>query len=203
MPSATASASALPPLSSSTIVTKVSSAITSMAIAVQVENLPMPVCSEMDISQLPNSICGTEETMTPVPEDFVRAGTLLEVTTLYDQSSGGTTSRLTDAHNKITVTMLGDAYETVNAGIQGSYTMSRTNVHVFQSLLQCIQQLESSNAENIVLNQRIADLETQVYQAQSLAAVYQRQEAKSSDIAVVADTEHKGANHKRKWSKNL
>ena len=57
------------------------------------------------------------------------------------------------------------------------------------------------NAENVVLHQRIADLENQAYQAQSLAALYQKQEAMSSDIAVVADAEHKAAKHKRKRSK--
>ena len=66
------------------------------------------------MNHLPNNIQGTEETITPVP-DFVRgvvsvAGTLLEVVTpfsamLYGQSSG-------------------DALQTVNAGIQGSYVMS-------------------------------------------------------------------------------
>ena len=143
MASATASASVLPPMSSSTIVTTVSSAIASMAVAVQVENLPRSVCSEMGISQLPNSICGTEETITPVPEDFARGvtsvtGTLLEEATLYGQSSGGPAFRLTDAQNTIMVTMLGDALQTVNVGMQGSYTISRTNYSVFQSLLQHI-----------------------------------------------------------------
>ena len=136
VPSVTASASVLPPMSSSTIVTTVSSAITSMAVAVQAENLPMPVCSEMGVSQQPNSICGPEETITPIPEDFVRGvtsvtGTLLEVATLYGQSSGGTSSRLTNAQNKIMVTMLGDALQTANAEMQGSYAMSRTNDSVF------------------------------------------------------------------------
>ena len=68
MPSVTTGASMLP-ASSSTIVTTVSIVITSVAVAVQAENLPMPVCSEMGVSQLPNSAGGMEETITPVPED--------------------------------------------------------------------------------------------------------------------------------------
>ena len=60
-------------------------------------------------------------------------------------------------------TMLGDASQTVNARIQGSNAMTRTNDIVVQSLLQCIEQIESSNAENVVLYQRKADLETQAY----------------------------------------
>ena len=52
-----------------------------------------------------------------------------------------------------------------------------------------------------MLWQRIADLETQAYQVQNLTAVYQKQEAKNSDIAVVTEAEHKAAKHKRKHSK--
>ena len=58
--------------------------------------------------------------------------------------------------------MLGDALQTVNPGMQGSDPMTRTNDSVVQFLLQCNQQLESSNAENAVLHQRI-DQETQAY----------------------------------------
>ena len=142
-PSVVASASALPPPSSSTVLTTVSSAIMSMAVAVQAENLPMPVCSEKGASKPPNS-----------------------------QSGCGTTSRLADAQNSITVTMLGDALQTVNARMQGSDPVTRAKDSVVQSLLQCIQQLETLNAENLVLQQRRAGLEIQAYQVQSLTAVY-------------------------------
>ena len=76
--------------------------------------------------------------------------------------------------NSITVTMLGDALHTVNAMMLGRDAMTGTNDSVVQSLLQCIQQLESWNDENVVLHQRIADLETQAYQVQNLALVYQK-----------------------------
>ena len=64
-------------------------------------------------------------------------------TRIYGQSSCGTTSRLTDGQNSITATMLGDALQTVNARIQGSDPVTRTNDSVVQFLLQHIQQLES------------------------------------------------------------
>ena len=100
--SVTASASMLPPASSSTVVTTVSSAIMSMTIAVQVEHLSMPVCSEMGASQPLN---GIQETITPVPEDFAGGVTSAAVSTIatpscamiYGQSSCGTNSRLTNA----------------------------------------------------------------------------------------------------------
>ena len=43
-----------------------------------------------------------------------------------------------------------------------------------QSLLPQVQQLEASSAENVVLHQRIADLEMQAHQYQNLVAVYQK-----------------------------
>ena len=49
----------------------------------------------------------------------------------------------------------------MNAGMQHSDPVTRANDSIVQSLLQCILQLESSNAENVVLHQRIVDLETQ------------------------------------------
>ena len=211
MLSVMASASALLPTGSSTVVTTVSSAITSMAVAVQAENVPMPVCSDMGVNQLPGGNQGAEETIMPVPEDLVHGvtsavGTPLVVATpssaiLYGQSSCGTTSSVTDAQTTITVTMLGHDLQTVSAGIQSSYLMARTNDSVVQSLLQHIQLHETSNAENVVLQQRIADLDTQAYQVQNLTAVYLKQEVKGSDIAVVTKAEHKVAKHKRKWSK--
>ena len=114
MPSVTASASASPPTSSSTVVTTVSSAITSIAVAVQAENSPMPGCSEMGVNQPPSSISGTAETITPVPEDLVRvvnsvAGAHPDVATLYNQCNCGPTSGVTDVQNSITMTMLSDA----------------------------------------------------------------------------------------------
>ena len=144
MPSVIASASAFPPTSSSTVVTTMSSAITSIAVAVQAENSPMPVCSEIGVNQPPNSIGGTAETITPVPEDLVRgvncvAGTHPEVATLYNQCSCGTTSGVTDVQNSITVTMLGDALQTVNAGMQHSDPVTRANDSIVQSLLQLYQ----------------------------------------------------------------
>ena len=87
---------------------------------------------------------------------------------IHGQSGCGTTSRLAKAQNSITVTMLGDALQTVNARMQGSDPVTRANDGVVQSLLQHIQQLETLNAENAVLQQRIADLETQAYQVQNL-----------------------------------
>ena len=66
------SATALPPVSSSTVMTTVSSVIMSMAVAIQVENVPMPECSEMGLNQPLNSAQGTEEIITPVSEDLVR-----------------------------------------------------------------------------------------------------------------------------------
>ena len=49
----------------------------------------------------------------------------------------------------------------------------------------------------------MADLETQAYQVQNLTVVYQKQEAKSSDTAVVSKAEHKAVKCKRKWSMKL
>ena len=211
MPSVVASASALPPPSSSTVVTTVSGAIMSMAVAVQAENLSMPVCSEMGASQPPNSMQGMEETITPVPEDFVGGVTSAAVSTIatpsgamiYGQSGCGTTPMLAYAQSSITVSMLGDALQTVNARMQGSDPVTRANDSVVQSLLQWIQQLETLNAENVMLWQRIADLETQAYQAQSLTAVYQKQEARGSDRAVVTGAQNQAAKCKRNWSKKL
>ena len=110
--------------------------------------------------------------------------------------SGGT-----DVQNSNMVTMLGDALWTVNAGMQHSDPVTRANDSIVQSLLWCIQQLESSNAENVVLHQRIVDLETQAYQVQNLAAVHQKQETQSSDNPVVTDAVNKSAKCKRKQSK--
>ena len=148
MLSVMASTSALQPTSSSTVVTTVSSAITSTAVAVQVENVPMPVCSDMGVNQHPGGTQGAEETIVLVPEDLVSGvtsavGTLLAVATpssaiLYGQSSCGTTSSVTNAQNTIMVTMLGDALQTVNVGMQGSHRMARTNDSFVQSLLQHI-----------------------------------------------------------------
>ena len=141
-----------------------------------------------------------EETITPVPQDFAGRVTSAAVSTIatplgamiYGPSGCGTTPRLADAQNSITVTMLGDALQTVNARMQGSDPVTRANDSVVQSLLQWIQQLEMLNAENVVLWQRIADLETQAYQAQNLTAVYQKQEARGSDSAVVTGAEKQG-----------
>ena len=110
--SITASATALLPTSSSTVVTTVSSAITSIALAVQAENMSMPVCSKLGVNHPPDSICGMEETIMPI---------------IYSQSSCGTTSSVTDVQNMFMVTMLCDALQTVNAGMQGSDAVKRTN----------------------------------------------------------------------------
>ena len=152
----TASASAPPPTSSSTVVTTVSSAITSIAVAVQAEHSPMPVCSEMRVNQPTNSISGTAETITPVPEDLVRgvnsvAGAHSEVATLWNQCSCDPMSSGTDVQNSFMVTMLGDALQTVNAGMQHSDPVTKANDSIVQSLLWHIQQLKSSNVENVVL----------------------------------------------------
>ena len=156
MPWVTANASAPPPTSSSTVVTTVSSAITSIAVAVQAGDSLMPVCSKVGVNQPMNSIGGTAETITPVPEDLVRgvnsvAGAHLEVATLWNQCSCGTMSGGTDVQNSIMVTMLGDALQTVKAGMQHSDPVTRADDSIVQSLLWHIQQLESSNAENVVL----------------------------------------------------
>ena len=94
MPQGIASVSAPPPMSSSTVITTMSSAITSMAVAIQAEHSLRPVCSEMGASQSTNGIWGTAETITPVPEDLVRgvnsiAGAHPEVAVLGNQSSCG------------------------------------------------------------------------------------------------------------------
>ena len=47
-----------------------------------------------------------------------------------------------------------------------------------QSLIPWVQQLEASSAENVVLHQRIADLETQAHQYQNLVVAHQKLEAK-------------------------
>ena len=118
---------------------------------------------------------------------------------LYIQSSHDTTSSWTNVQNPFTFTKLGDALQTMNARMLGSDAMTRTNDSVVQSLLQCIQQLELLNAENVVLHQRIAGLETQAHQVQNLASVYQKQDTKSSgDEAVVTDAEQKAAKCKKK-----
>ena len=142
----TASASASPPTSSSTVVTTVSSAITSIAVDDQAGNSPMPVCSEMGVNQPPNSIGGTAETITLVPEDLVRgvnsvAGAHPEVATFWNQRSCDTMSGGTDVQNSIMVAMLGEALQTMNAGMQHSDPATRANDSIVQSLLQHIQQL--------------------------------------------------------------
>ena len=92
----------------------------------------MPVCSEMGVNQPMDSIGGTAETITLVPEDLVRgvnsvAGAHSEVATLWNQCSCGTTSGGTYVQNSIMVTMLGDALWTVNAGMQHSDPATRVN----------------------------------------------------------------------------
>ena len=52
---------------------------------------------------------------------------------LYGQSSHSTNSSLTDVQNTITVTMLGDALQTVNARMLRSDAMTRTNDSVVKS----------------------------------------------------------------------
>ena len=91
--------------------------------------------------------------------------------------------------------------QTVNTGMQHSDPATRANDSIVQSLLQCIQQLKTSNAENVVLQQRIVDLETQAYQVQKLAAVYQKQETRSSDNTVEKDVVNESAKCKKKWSR--
>ena len=103
---------------------------------------------------------------------------------VYGQSSCDTTPSLTDVRNIIMVTMLGDGLQRVNAGMQGSDAMTSTNDSFVQSILQHIQQLESSITKNMMLHRRIADLETQAYQDQYLAAGFQKQETNSSNVAV-------------------
>ena len=97
------------------------------------------------------------------------------------------------------VAMLGDALWAVNTGMQHSDPVTRTDGSTVQSLLWCIQQLESSSAENVVLYQRVIDLETQAYQEQQLAAVYQKQETRSSDNPVETGAVTGSAKHKKKW----
>ena len=53
LPSVKPSASALPPMSSLTIVTMVSSEILSMAVTSPLENLSLPVCGDMAVNQPP------------------------------------------------------------------------------------------------------------------------------------------------------
>ena len=62
-PRMTASGRTPPPMSSSTVVTTLSSAITSMAMAVQAEHSLSTVCSEVGTSQLMNGIGSTAETI--------------------------------------------------------------------------------------------------------------------------------------------
>ena len=162
VPSVMASASALLPTGLSTVVTTVSSAITSMTVAVQAENISMPVCSKIGVNQPPDSIHGMDETNTPI---------------IYGQSRCCTTSSVTVVQKMITVTMLGDALQAVNAGMQGSDAVTRTNDSVIQSLLQHIQQLSHQMLK------------------------YQKQEAKSGDIAILRDAEHKTDKCNRKQSK--
>ena len=203
MPWVTASASAPPPTSSSTVVTTMSSAITSMAVAAQAEHSPRPVCSEMGANQPTNGIRGTAETISLVPEDLVRGvssivGAHPEVAALGNQSSWGPKSGGTEVQNSIMVAMLGNALWAVNAGMQHNDPAIRTDDSVVQSLLWHIQQLESSSAENVVLHQRVIDLETQAYQAQKLAAVYQKQETRSSDNPVETGAVNGSAKCKKK-----
>ena len=176
-PQMTASMRAPPPKSSSTVVTTLSSAITSMSMAVQAEHSLSTVCSEMGASQLMNGTGGTAEMITPVPEDLVSgadrvAGSLPEVAVLRNQGSCGTTPGATEVQDSIMVAMLRDPLWTVNAGRQHSDPATRADNSMVQSLLQCIQQLESTSAENVTLCQWVIDLETQAYQAQQLAAVH-------------------------------
>ena len=96
-PQMTASVRAPPATSSSTVVTTLSNAITSMAMAVQAEHSLSTVCSEMGASRLMNGTGGTAEMITLVPEDLVSgadrvAGALPEVTLLSNQGSCGTTA---------------------------------------------------------------------------------------------------------------
>ena len=128
-----------------------------MAVAIQAENVPMPVCSEIGVNQLLSSAQGTEKMITTVSENFVRGLTIVAKRTPSSscsfecsfiwQSSHRSTSILTDISSIIMVTMLGDTLHSVNARMLGSDAMTRTNDSVVQSLLKCIQQLESPNVE--------------------------------------------------------
>ena len=175
-PQMTTSMGAPLPMSSSTVVTTLRSAITSMAVAVQAEHCLSTVCSEVGASQFMNGIGGTAEMITPVPEDLVSGvdrvvGALPEVAVLRNQGCCSTTLEGTGVWDSIMVAMLGDALQTVDAGRQHSDPMTRTDDSMVQSLLQCIQQLESASAENVMLHQWVVYLETQAYQAQQLVAV--------------------------------
>ena len=89
------------------------------------------------------------------------------------QNGGSSASSWTDLQNTIAVHMLWDAMQTINAKGQncsiGNEIEGMTS-EVVQSLLLWVQQLKASSAENVVLYQRIADLEIQVYQYQYLVA---------------------------------
>ena len=192
------------PMSSSTVVTTLSSAITSMVMAVQAEHSLSTVCSEMGPSQLMNGIGGTAETITLVPEDLIHgadrvAGALPKVAVLRNQGSCGTTPGGTEVQDSIMVARLRDALQTVNAGRQHSDPATRTDDSMVQSLLQCIWQLESASAENVMLHQWVIDLETQAYQAQHLVTVHQKQETGGSDDPVEIGAMNGLAKHKKKW----
>ena len=192
------------PMSSSTVVTTLSSAITSMAMAVQAEHSLSTVCNEMGPSQLMNGIGGTAETITLVPEDLISgadrvAGALPEVAVLWNQGSCGTTPGGTEVQDSIMVARLRDALWTVNAGRQHSDPGTRTDDSMVQSLLQHMQQLESASAENVMLCQWVIDLETQAYQAQQLVTVHQKQETRGSDNPVEIGAVNGLAKCKKKW----
>ena len=101
--------------------------------------------------------------------------------------------------DSITMAMLGDALQTMNAGRQHSDPTTRTDDSTVQSLLQHIQQLESASAENVMLCQWVIDPETQAYQAQQLVAVHQKQETRSRYDPVEIGAVNSSAKCKKKW----
>ena len=75
-------------------------------------------------------------------------------------------SSWTDLQNTIMVDMLGDALWIINVRGQNcsiGHGMEGMTSEAVQSLLLWVQQLEASSAENVVLCQRITDLEMQAH----------------------------------------
>ena len=111
-------------------------------------------------------------------------------------------SSWTDLWNTGTVDMLGDALQTINARGQNcsiGHGMEVMTGEAVQSLHLWVQQLQASSAENVVLCQRMADLEKQAHQYQSRAVAYQKLEAQNNGAVNNAEVMKPG-NHNSKWS---
>ena len=130
------------------------------------------------------------DTITPVPDYLVanisgaalpHGNPVIKNVWTDGWNSGSSASSWTNLQKTLTVDMPGNALQTINTRGQNCSIgngMEGMTSEAVQSLLLWVQQLEASSAANVVLWQRIGDLEMQVHQCQSLAVAYQKTESK-------------------------